>query len=244
MNQHLELSRKSNEATVEARWLRIWETIFGSYTTPPSSIYIEHGLSEDVRVFQEHLANRGPQVLVDVLQELGFEAGEQLSAVLPSACSLGLTRLIQEFQAKYPACSMAPGLDSLPTSKLARLNESTTIISNPDSGVVVNNPSLGSAGLAETGSLASLEVGQSLPWLGPTADVEDLPNAPGHYTSSTPLKNASDLLASQNYSHDFEAASDPVLLPDAGLLDHEFQGFFGEMTDDVDFSLLEDNEWA
>ncbi len=239
--QDVELSKKYNDATIEARWLRIWRVIFGSCTTPPSSIYIDLGLSEEVRLFQEHLANRGPQVLVEELQERGIELSEQLSAVLPSAYSLGLTRIIQEFQARHSAFSMLPALDSSTTSKLPKTN-STPLSSNPDSGVVVKNTSLGSAALVETGSFDDLAAGQSLPWLGPTADVEELSNAPGHCISSKSINKVSDLLASQNYSYDFETASDPAPLPDYGLLDDEFYGVFGDMTDEVDFPLLGDNE--
>ncbi|KAI1632581.1 hypothetical protein F4809DRAFT_626881 [Biscogniauxia mediterranea] len=72
IEQSRNLSKKFNRwHTEEKQWFAIWDILFPG-VKKPCSAYVDSGFSEDMSSFYEHLANRGPNILMDELNSSGI----------------------------------------------------------------------------------------------------------------------------------------------------------------------------
>jgi hypothetical protein len=96
--QREQLSRRMRGPEAE-RWYGIWDICFPGRTRP-SSPYLDHRLTEDCAVFQEHFLSHGSRVILEEIQRDGvppFSWGSDQTRIIQQRIELGLRRIVDSW---------------------------------------------------------------------------------------------------------------------------------------------------
>ncbi|KAK3896905.1 hypothetical protein C8A05DRAFT_20226, partial [Staphylotrichum tortipilum] len=143
-SQKTKLQKKSPATrSVYDRWYDVWKIVFGS-RPPPSSPYLDTGITASFCDFREYARGRGRQILLEALVAAGFQAlstslsEETRELYTRAAVSRVLEAVIDDFLSAEPAVN--PVRSSTPSGRgsASKVSERTTNVSGfADSGISV-----------------------------------------------------------------------------------------------------------
>jgi len=96
--QRQKLSQRMRAGEVE-KWYAIWDICFPGRARP-SSPYLDHRLTEDCAVFQEHLLSHGSRVILEEIQKDGgppFSWGSDQTRIIQERIELALRRIVDSW---------------------------------------------------------------------------------------------------------------------------------------------------
>ncbi|KFZ11289.1 hypothetical protein V502_07623 [Pseudogymnoascus sp. VKM F-4520 (FW-2644)] len=146
-NQRKQLSRKSNhKISEEDQWFEIWEILF-LIRPRPSSVYMDTGLSMELRLFREYCDTHEQSVVGDQYESnpvwSGESTAEQRQAFLRMVVARGMSRMfedhrhamrsLEELRSRNASFPEHSG-DSIQTAQ-----SEAPLSSNADSGIAVNS---------------------------------------------------------------------------------------------------------
>lgn len=148
-DQRQRLSKKSNSSLdEEGQWFAIWDILFAE-SPKPDSVYLDVGLSTEMRLFREYSVTHGTSIVREqIMSNSGWsrrgitEAERQ--EVLDQGIAEGIRNLFHTWRLAQPLSSRS---SRHRRNKIQRIDQGTTPMSSTDSGIVMGS------------QISSLEVG-------------------------------------------------------------------------------------
>ena len=141
--QQKELHKKSKAVSEPKRWFAIWHILFPDLP-PPSSPYIDMGISDDLRLFREYAQGQGRRVLLEGLRPANFHlpdfwvSEEALEAYRLEAVDRALDSMLDDFMSfRSSPSDHSSGQRRSSRSELS--GQGTPLSSFADSGVGLSN---------------------------------------------------------------------------------------------------------